>query len=183
MVSAFAISWRCGPRSICCALVGPSQTICDRQTLRVCSEIVWGHFLHRHRVTCRLAKRYVCAASAFPAFAASPMSSIWTPRGPPNVTHVMVFAFSIDSHETLRTQWFLRISATCFAPFYAECCSSDCPVDVFLFVMHCLSFEISKTSAGVRSDGPLAFPDDFAARLCGQIVLRFCRICRCVNTQ
>ena len=58
---------RSGP---CCASLSPNLP--TRQTLRV------------------------CAASAFPAVDTSRDSSIRTRRGPPNVTHVMVFVFHDD---------------------------------------------------------------------------------------
>ena len=76
--------------------LGPSmRTMLDRQTLRVCNEIVWGPFEHPCRVACRLAKRCVCAASAFPAVEISDDSSFRAHRRPPNVTHVTVYVFSV----------------------------------------------------------------------------------------
>ena len=61
----------------------------------VCSEIAQGLFRRLCYAACRLAKRYVCASSAFPT---SRDSSTWTCQRPPNVTHVMVFAFSQRVH-------------------------------------------------------------------------------------
>lgn len=78
MVSACFLHRRCSPRLISCASGRPSRTLTDRQTLRVCSEIVRGPFEHLCRAACRLAKRYVCTASAFPAVETSHGSSIWT---------------------------------------------------------------------------------------------------------
>lgn len=72
-----------------------------RQTLGVCSEIVRGILGHLCRAACRLANRYVCAASAFPAVEPSDDSSIQTRPMPPNVTHVMVFACSLRFYAAL----------------------------------------------------------------------------------
>lgn len=101
MVSAFFFQWGCGPCSLWCASGRPWRTILDRQTLRVCSEIVRGPFWHLCCAAGRLAKRYVCASSAFPVVASSCDSSSWTCQMPPNAAHVMVFAFSPCVRETL----------------------------------------------------------------------------------
>ena len=73
----------------------------NRRTLRVCSDIVRGPFDHDSHTACRLAKRYVCASSAFLDAGTCRDSSIRTRRRPPNATHVMVSAFSLRAHQTL----------------------------------------------------------------------------------
>ena len=109
MVSAFFLDRRCGPRWICCDSGRPSWTMWDRQTLRVCSETVRDPFGHLCRAAWRLAKRYMCAASAFPAVETSHDLSIWARRRPPNVTHVTISALRRRFHATLHTQWFPRL--------------------------------------------------------------------------
>ena len=81
----------------------------DRQTLRVCSEIVRGPFDHASHTACRLAKRYVCASSALLDAGTCRDSSIRTRQRPPNVTHTMLFAFQHRFRETLHTCWFPRL--------------------------------------------------------------------------
>ena len=75
----------------------------DRQTLRVCSEIVQGPFDHVSNTARRLAKRYVCAASAFSVVDPGCDSSFRTHGGPRNVTHAMVFACVRGFQQSLDT--------------------------------------------------------------------------------
>ena len=60
-----------------------------------------GLFQRPLRASCRLAKRYVCAAGALPEVAAGDRSSIRTRPRPPNVMYVMVFAFPSPLRRTL----------------------------------------------------------------------------------
>ena len=83
------------------ASVRPWRAMLDLQTLRVCSEIVQGLFKRLCYAACQLAKRYVCASSAFPAVETNDDSSVRTRRRPPNVTHVMVFEYALRVRETL----------------------------------------------------------------------------------
>jgi hypothetical protein len=101
MVSASLLCRQFDPCSICSASGRPLRTMSDHQTLRVCGEVVRNPFGHPCCATCRLTKRYVCAASALPAVEASDDSSIRTRRRPPNATHVMVSAFSQRLRQTL----------------------------------------------------------------------------------
>ena len=86
------------------ALGHPLRTVSDRQTLRVCSEIVRGPFEQPCRAACRLAKRYMCAASAFPAVETRRDSSIRTRKWSKNVMYVMVFAFSLRVRRPFKNQ-------------------------------------------------------------------------------
>ena len=100
-VSAPLALWIIDPCCIWLVSSRPLRPVSDRQTLRVCGQSVRRPFQHPCHAACQLAKRYVCAASAFPAVAASDGPSVWTRRRPPNVTHVMVFVSPRRFHETL----------------------------------------------------------------------------------
>ena len=78
----------------------------DRQTLRVFGEIAQGCYDCASDTASRVAKRYMCASSVFPAVETIHYLPIWTRRRPPNVTHVTFSAFRRRFHETLNTQWF-----------------------------------------------------------------------------
>ena len=101
MVSAPFALWISDPCSMWFVSSRPLRPVSDRQMRRVCGQNVRGPFHNPCRAACRLAKRYVCAASAFPAVAASDDSSIRTRQRQPNVTHVMVSAFPLRFPETL----------------------------------------------------------------------------------
>ena len=103
MVSAPPLGRKYNPCYPCSALGRPSRTVSDRKALRACGEITRGPSRHPFHAACRRAKRYVCAASALPATEMYCDSLIRTHRGPRNVTHAMVFAFSMRFHETLHT--------------------------------------------------------------------------------
>ena len=88
---------------------GPNLGTPGRQTLYMYWFPLFVPYDHASATTSRAAKRYICASSAFRYPAPLRGSSIWTLLGPPNVTYVMISAFSQTNHETLHTHWFLRI--------------------------------------------------------------------------
>ena len=130
MVSASLLRRQHDPCSICSASGRPLRTMSDHQTLRVCNEIVRDPFGHPCCATCRLTKRYVCAASAFPAVETSRDSSVWTRRGPRNTTHVMAFACPHGFHETLHTQWFRSMRSTWLGLCFSNSCCGHRLVDI-----------------------------------------------------
>ena len=78
------------------------RTVADRQTLCVCSEIDQGPFDNVSNTSCRLTKRYMCAANAFSAVETGCDSFfVRNHQRPRDVTHVMVFAYSARFLKTL----------------------------------------------------------------------------------
>ena len=101
----------------------------DRQTLRVCSEIVRAPFDHASHTACRLAKRHVCACSAFLDAGSCRDSSIRTRQRPPNVTRALLLVFRIDFTKRYTRNGF------------RACCLAICT---------CLDLSVRQTCVGVR---------------------------------
>ena len=111
-----------------CHLLWPES---GRQTLHMCSGIAQSLYELASNTACRLAKRYICRSNAFLADVSRRESSIRTHPGPPNVTYVTIFAFPLNVHETLHTQWFLLISST----WLDMCCANVAVATVPLTVL------------------------------------------------